>query len=874
MRADLSKGKILYMTDKLRVSAGYEPAFTRMLAKSGIKRGSVVCQDIYNLVEQPLIRRGNEKLWKFNPAQLSSIESAFQQRIHSVKPSLIVVSDPAVLGVIVKGDSKLATLEKCRGGVYSYQGIPVIITYPITAINTHYTESLVDGQDEANRYEPYKVPSGNWILYRDWQKVSRFFHGKQRLLPEFVYSVVESVPDCLAARRWLDGCVLISVDIETGYYPAQITCIGYTGINKEGQVRTFVIPFSDNSQESGCYWDDDSDHHIAWSICCDINNNPVPKTMQNGNYDSSYFVKYGLSINNWLWDSMLLWFSMHMELPKSLDFISSILLDNFQYWKDDIKGKNNESDKVNMESYWRYNGLDCYNTLFNTLYLMQLLKSNPAMQTNYNDVFMRTLSALRMSLRGVKADFARREEHRDQLESDRDAALTRLRFMLDDPDFNINSPAQKSSLLYEVLGAPLRNSRGRYCDKRKPLKGMNGPSSGAIALRLIKTEHPFFAHIIEALESCMEPDKQISNVCNLKLFTDRFRTNFQAAGTETTRLSSKSSNFWDGGNAQNIRKAYRDWLVPEPNQIFFEVDYSQSDDVFVAYESGDPDKIAVIESGVDGHSLHGELFFGRPYEEIVAGKRAGDKWVTDPIVGVRQISKKIVHGTNFQMAAMTLYTQMGREAVVAAATLLGYPDANHWPQEKLVGICGKLMLSYRKKYKRLNRKEWYNDILQMVRKDGALTNAYGITRRFLGDPNDNGTQREATAFLGQSGTAGNMNRSMYEIDHGCMLKVFRDGPNPHAHHKPLQMDYASHGFRFMLQVHDSFLCQLDMTHPRWKEAAHNLLTVMSRPVIIHGRSVSVRTESELSYRWGDKKSIQWDGKNPYDLDRIATTLKR
>jgi hypothetical protein len=161
----------------------------------------------------------------------------------------------------------------------------------------------------------------------------------------------------------------------------------------------------------------------------------------------------------------------------------------------------------------------------------------------------------------------------------------------------------------------------------------------------------------------------------------------------------------------------------------------------------------------------------------------------------------------------------------------------------------------------------------MLKKTNTLTNAYGVTRRFLGDPNDNGTQREATAFLGQSGTSGNMNRSMYEIDHGWIPKSFRDGPNPDALVRPLQMDYDSHGFRFMLQVHDSFLCQLDMTHPKWKEAAHNLLTVMNRPVIIHGRSVQVRTESELSFRWGDKKSIEWDGKDPYDLDRIVANLK-
>src|SRR5690606_32160417 len=108
----------------------------------------------------------------------------------------------------------------------------------------------------------------------------------------------------------------------------------------------------------------------------------------------------------------------------------------------------------------------------------------------------------------------------------------------------------------------------------------------------------------------------------MKLTTDRFRTAFNPVGTETSRYSSKSSNFWDGGNAQNIRKEFRDWMVVDDGCIFLDIDYSQSDDVFMAYESQDPEKMAVVESGLDGHAVNGELFFGRPYDWIVTGKKA------------------------------------------------------------------------------------------------------------------------------------------------------------------------------------------------------------------------------------------------------------
>lgn len=873
----MSLGKILFITDRYKVSAGYEPAFTKMLNKSGIKRSDVTCADIYGLVESPIRKYGNESTWKFDRDKTKQIEDAFRNRVGIIKPKLIVVACPAVLGIFAKWDLRSATLDKMRGGVYDYDmgdgvKIPVIITFPITAIHQRIDQRIIQNEDgEKDTQQPYRVQQGAWILGQDWAKVGRFFHGKQRIIPPFTYSICRTVDDCLAAKRFLDSCVLIATDIETGCFPAQITCAGYTGLTKMGVVRTFVIPFYDEYKTGGVYWDSEDDHIAAYCIMRDINANAVLKTLQNGNYDASYSIRDRAPYNRFLLDSMLLWYSLYSELPKTLDFITSILLDNFQYWKDDIKGQEEDSVGANMEMYWRYNALDCYYTMFNTLYLVKLLESNESMQFNYNQVFMRALSGLEMGMRGVKADFARREEHRENLTREREAAIDKLRFMIDDPEFNPESPQQKSALLYDFLGVRERNARGRFVTPGAKGKDA-GRSSGAFALKLAKSDHPFFRIIIEALEEAMVPAKQIAMVCDMALFTDRFRTAYNAAGTETERFSSKKSNFWDGGNSQNIRKDYRDWLVADEGCVFLDIDYSQSDDVFMAYESQDPDKIAVVESGRDGHAVNGELFFKRDYDWIVAGKKAGHPDVVHPIFGIRQLSKKIVHGTNFQMAGMTLYITMGREAVVAAAILLGFPDAESWDQDRLVNLCGMMMATYRKKYKRLTNKEYYADIARMLIGTGTITNAFGVTRRFLSDPRDNGTQREATAFIGQSDTSSNMNRVQNEVNFGFIPERFRDGLNPDFKDKPRRMTHESHGIRFHLQVHDNFLTQLKLSHPNWKEAAHNLLHVMNRPVIIHGREVRIRAEAEVGLKWG-KGMIEWDGKDVHDLDRISTSLR-
>lgn len=865
MKLPANTGRVLYLTDKFGVSQGYEPAFGKMVQRAGIPRNRIVIANIFNLIDRPLVKYRTEKTPRFNPDRKEQILKAVEQRVRAIKPTLIVCSDPVSLGIFANWDMRIATLDKMRGGVYEFMGIPVLITLPVTAIHRNIDERLVkDSSDEEVRYDPYRIPQGAWILARDWEKASRLYHGKQRRLPPFQYSICRTTQDCLAARDWLSGCQLISTDIETGLFPAQITCIGYTGLQADGRVRSFVFPFYDEYSQDGCFWESEDDHAIALMCCREINESPVLKVLQNGNYDASYFIRDNLGLNNWLLDTMLMWYALYMELPKALDFISSILLDVYQYWKDDIKGQE-EKDEIqgNMERYWRYNALDTYYTLFNCLYLLKLLNANPTMQFNYRDVWMRSVSALRMSMRGVKADFKRIAEHRESLTAEYEKSVERLRYLIDDPNFNVDSPAQKASLLYDVLGARRRNAKGRYVSDDEKA------SSGAIALKAIKTEHPIFKYVIDALEDSMEPNKQMGLITGrvdpetgkvkggIKFFTDRFRTCYSPAGTTSTRFSSKSSNFWDGTNAQNIRASMRDFLVADPGCILMDVDYSQSDDVFVGYESNDRGKIEVIESGVDGHAVHGELFFKMPYDTIVAGKRAGDPQIIHPIYGVRQLSKRVVHGTNFQMAAITLFMTMGRDATVAAMQLMGHKDAATWSQDQLINGCQVLMNAYRRKYPRLTPREWYKEIADQLKSKGTLTNAFGITRRFMGDPTDNGTQREATGFIGQSDTAGNMNRSMYEIDHGYIPTHFRDGENPDRRDTPRKMDLDSHGFRFLLQTHDSFTAQLQLDHPRFEEAAHNLLYVMERPIIINGHRVRVKTEASFGLRWG-KKMIEWN----------------
>lgn len=863
--------KILVFTDKAGISQGYRPAWGKLLMSSGILMKDVTTTDIYGSVKEPLGKYRNTTLPRFMTEKLGEIHAAANMKIKLIKPDLIVVTCPAVLGVLVR-ERSLGSIEKTRGGLYYWPetNIPCIVTFPITAINQR-TDSKGDVTEGD---QVYKVKDGNWILLQDWRKIGRFHRNATRKLPKFQYTVCRTIQECEDARDWLAECKLIAYDIETYGTPAQISCIGFTGITAAGHCHSFVIPFGDKFAESGLFFTPE-DHVSALDVAAEILNSPVLKTAQNGSYDNSYLIRDRLGVSNYLLDSIHLWHALYPELAKTLDFITSILLDNYQYWKDDIKGAEEKNETFNaptMEGYWRYNALDCYNTLWNTLILWTVISAQPAMMRNFLMEMRLNYGALSMSMKGLPADEEKRQWHRERLEGLKQKAVERIQYCLDMPDFNPRSPVDRSFLLYTLLGARPRDDKGRPIgpDSKK------GPSTGAIPVKLAKSEHPFFEKLLNMLDDCVSPATQISNIVDMTLHTSRFRTSYGAYKTETWRLSSKASNFWDGGNAQNIRGEMRDWIVAEDGCFLMDCDYSQSDAVFVAYESNDPRYIQTMAARhMDSHATHAEHFFKIPYADIVAGKAAKDPRIVHPTKGIRNLTKRVVHGANFQMTGPTLYMTMGRDEVVAAAVYMGIHDAASWSEQRLYQFADSMLRSFRTLYPRLSKKGWYGEIAQRLVHDGFITNAFGYTRKFLGDPKDSGTQREATAFYGQSGTSGNINRTMDELLFGHVEPSFRDGPNPFYGQKPLVLE-PRHGCSLRLQTHDSLTFNVDPRKPDWREGINNILTVMQRPVTINGHSVIVGVEAELGCRWGKSlvkqhQMIGWDMVSPIDLDRVMST---
>lgn len=675
--------------------------------------------------------------------------------------------------------------------------------------------------------------------------------------------------DIAEAKSFLTSCTLIAADVETLPDAGLLTVVGYTGLDDSGRIRTYVFPlYYGRSPSAGT--------HIyieqVFAALAAINACPARFTFHNGPYDLFWFIRYGIPVGNYAYDSMSMWWSLFPELPKTLAFVSSVLQDDFIYWK---SGRKSDS----YEDYLLYNGRDCYRTLWNTIHLIRLLQKDKRALKNWSDAHLRTVIFLSVSLKGVKVDEEKRAEHKITLEADAAKRLEEIRYLVADPEFNPQSPQQKSELFYKILGAQKRDAKGRTVNR------IEDASTGKIPMRAIIADgNPIIRRIVKAIMDGQEPAKQISNVINMRQSRwGRIYTSYGATSTTTTRLNSTEAPIRVGGNLQNWRKNYRDIITADNDDCFFlDIDLSASDDVFVSFESGDPKKITLFRSGKDTHCENTTLFFPDwTYEQVLAGKRAKDPRVIHPITGIRQITKKLSHGCNYLMAALTLLMTAGREAIVAAAKEVGYADAGLWIQLALVDFCESRENLYRNHYTRFARSgdgSWYSELRKELEKTGGFTTAFGYFQRFLGDSSDDKVLRAVAASAGQANTAGRINAVVEELEFGIIKPFFRDAENPSYGVEPLRVNERDFGLSLRLQSHDSLTWNVDTRNPGWKEGVERVLKVMNRPTIIKNKltgqleEFSVGTEVEVGYSWGPAmKEVK--GTIPAIEEALATLRK-
>ncbi len=189
--------------------------------------------------------------------------------------------------------------------------------------------------------------------------------------------------------------------------------------------------------------------------------------------------------------------------------------------------------------------------------------------------------------------------------------------------FNINSPQQLSSVLFEVLKLPQKEIK----------KTKTGISTAASELEKLKGTHPVIDFIIQYRELVKLKTTYLDALPHLiNSTTGRLHTSFNQTATATGRLSSSDPNLQNipirGTYGGHLREAF----VAEPGFKLLCADYSQIELRIIASLSRDQRMIDAFVSGEDIHTTTASEIFGVPKNEVTKEMRQQAKAINFGII--------------------------------------------------------------------------------------------------------------------------------------------------------------------------------------------------------------------------------------------------
>lgn len=624
--------------------------------------------------------------------------------------------------------------------------------------------------------------------------------------PQFTWRKVhgyseESYSESFAnqCQTWLSECVLIAVDIETSKRELGITCIAFSGLHRNGQIRTYL-------------WGCNSDNFIR--EIRRVLANGVPKIFQNGLYDNAYLLRFACPTNNWFWDTYIAAHAHYSELPRDLGFLSAYHIRDFQYWKKE--GKNAR----NLEEYHRYCAKDSYATL--CVAISQITSMPQWAKKNYTTNFGNVFPCAFSNFYGFRVDQAKLEKIRKEEEETVADLRKRLEIMTSTEGFNAGS-WQQVQKLFMMYGIYERNSRGEKVGLKTDEK----------TLQEIADYHPLLERFVGTILDYRESAKALSTYYTPSLLgntgvhsgeaEDKYSPDarllyaMDPAGTDTSRLACRESNFWCGNQIQNQPDYAKKFLQAEPGFWIGEVDNEQSETRCTAYISQDENLLKAVEPGArDFHTGNIERFFGIPYEECLAEakrcKTLGIKYEN------RELAKRINHGKSYNMGWKVFARTVGPKFIRMARRNLNLPSS--WSVRQ---VSEFLLNLFDKAFPGIQGK-WYKNVISEIAFTNMLVAPTGWTRYFFTQPATSKPALNAAVAHGPQCTSVQIiNRGLRRVFCEIQLKEPKD-------------------FRLMAQVHDSIVFQA--RKERFQEFSDRVQKCMENPVIIHGRELLIPTAAK------------------------------
>ncbi len=187
--------------------------------------------------------------------------------------------------------------------------------------------------------------------------------------------------------------------------------------------------------------------------------------------------------------------------------------------------------------------------------------------------------------------------------------------------FNINSPQQLGSVLFEELRLPSTK------------KTKSGYGTGAAVLEELRGVHPVIELILDYRQLSKLKSTYIDALPALvNPKTGRVHTSFNQTRTATGRLSSSEPNLQNIPVRGEMAKEIREAFIAPPGTYLLAGDYSQIDLRALAHLSQDPNLIAAFRQDVDIHAATAAQLFSVAPAQVTAAMRRLAKTVNFGVI--------------------------------------------------------------------------------------------------------------------------------------------------------------------------------------------------------------------------------------------------
>lgn len=181
-------------------------------------------------------------------------------------------------------------------------------------------------------------------------------------------------------------------------------------------------------------------------------------------------------------------------------------------------------------------------------------------------------------------------------------------------EFNLNSPVQLGDVLFEKLGLPTPQKKGK-----------KGYSTSAEVLEGLAPYHPAIEPILRYRKLSKLQSTYIEGLTKLRGRDGRIHTTFDQTATVTGRISSLEPNLQNipirTDEGREIRRAF----VAGPGHVLLDADYSQIELRVLAHLSGDSAMCDAFQRGQDIHTRTAAEIHGIPMEDVTPEMRRAAK---------------------------------------------------------------------------------------------------------------------------------------------------------------------------------------------------------------------------------------------------------